>query len=200
MLFRQLCRSTVFALSGLLAWCAGTAPMARADAYRIVTLDSDAARFLYGIDDNGTVVLDKSSYCVTTCYATYVEGVYAGTTTAAPALVWDNGSPCSPSFAGYVVQYAVCNDGRVAWTGYAAGNPNQTSVFSGSDRLAFGGGGPLLLNAQGDVVFDDEFSQEIYVAFSPATTPEPASFSLLVSGVLAAAGETWRRHRKAARG
>ena len=56
---------------------------ALADTYKIFTLDSDQARFVYGMDAAGDVVLsvdaDNNGDCgpVVNCYETFIGGVLA---------------------------------------------------------------------------------------------------------------------------
>ena len=50
---------------------------------------------------------------------------------------------------------------------------------------------PIYLNDVGDVVFDDVSVEEIYERKAPATTPEPGSWVLLLTG--AALGLTLHR-------
>ncbi len=171
----------------------------RADTLRIVTLGSDQDRFLYGISDTGSVVIDTSAYCKDTCYSTYTSGSYAATTSTVPNLNFDNGTACLPSIAGYVVERGVCNAGSVAWTGYPEGKPVKTAVFFGTDPntdlVAAGGEGFLMLNSAGNLVWDDHFSEEFYVALPSAVTPEPASFCLLLTGLLGGTAVFVRRRR-----
>jgi hypothetical protein len=172
-----------------------------ADTYQIVSLGTDANVFLYGIDDAGTVVLNTSGYCDSTCYATYVNGSFAGSSSAAPDLDFDNGTACSPGTpSGFVLAAAVCNDGREAFTGQPSLDVPVSGIYSGqdlgADLIAWGGGGPLMLNANGDILWDDRFSEEIYEAIdltpvqlealeiATPQVPEPASVLLLGTAAL----------------
>lgn len=192
----RTCRQWTLLASMLLMLLSLPARM-RADSLRIVDLGSDQGRFAYGLDDAGTVVIDNSLYCPTTCYRTYMSGSYTGTSVMPPDLVFDNGSACPLTITGYVVQAAVCNNGAVLWTGYKKGHQNMVGVYSGLDpatgQVAVGGEGTLLLNSNGDLVWDDHFTEQIYEALVP--TPEPGSVVLLATGLLASAAEGMRRRR-----
>jgi hypothetical protein len=101
---------------------------ALADTYKVFTLDSDEARFVYGMNASGDVVLtvdDVNGQCVTVanCYETFIGGVLASRTNAPPpGFIIDGGTPCSPIAApGLTVLHAVCNNGREVFSARAPG-------------------------------------------------------------------------------
>ncbi len=76
-----------------------------ADTYKVFTLDSDEARFVFGIDASGDVVLsvnsDGQGNCGSSpvnCYETFIGGTLAFRADAPPpAFIIDDGTPCSPT-------------------------------------------------------------------------------------------------------
>ena len=176
---------------------------ARADTYKVFTLDSDEDRFVYGIDPSGDVVLSVDSsggQCldVADCFRTYIGGVYAFSTNAPPsAFTIDDGTPCSPTLpAGLTLLHAVCNNGREVFAARAAGQvyPDLytdplTDVFPGQGTGVF-----LYLNSEGDILWNDPRSEFWFEAFDlTSQTPEPASLFLLGTGALAALEAIRRR-------
>jgi hypothetical protein len=172
-----------------------------ADSYQIVSLGTDAAVGLYGIDSSGAVVLDKSAYCATACFDTYVDGVLMATSST-PDIVPDDGSPCDPATpADFTVEHAICNGNREAYTGYFDNQKITTAVFAGpgsSDLLAAGGEGPLLMNSAGDIVWDDHFTEQLFEAVdvTPSAAPEPSTWILMATASLAIFGLAQLRHRR----
>jgi hypothetical protein len=176
---------------------------ALADTYKIFTLDSDQARFAYGMNASGDVVLtvdaDSLGNCVTVinCYETFIGGVLASHTNGPPpGFIIDDGTPCSPVAApGLTVLHAICNNGREVFSARAAGQlfPDLytgplTDLFPGQGAADF-----LYLNSEGDVLWNDPRTQFWYEAFDlTSQVPEPGSLFLLTTGTLALA-ETIRR-------
>ena|SRR5438067_5182650 len=180
---------------------------AHADTYKVFTLDSDEARFVYGIDPSGDVVLsvnatpgECTSPVAQQChYETYIGGVYAFSSNAPPTpFTIDNGTPCSPSLpAGLTLLHAVCNNGREVFAARAAGQvygdlytDPSTDVFPGQGTGVF-----LYLNSEGDILWNDPRSEFWFEAFDLTSeqAPEPASLFLLVTGALASLAAL-RRH------
>jgi hypothetical protein len=175
---------------------------ALADTYKIFTLDSDEARFVYGMNASGDVVLtvdDVNGQCVTVvnCYETFSGGALTSRTNAPPpGFVIDDGTPCSPiAVPGLTVLHAVCNNGREVFSARAPGQifPDLytgplTDLFPGQ-----GAGDFLYLNSEGDVLWNDPRTEFWYEAFDlTSQVPEPDSLFLLTTGTLALA-ETMRR-------
>ncbi len=153
---------------------------------------------------------------MTICYVTDSDGVVTGNSVTAPSLAYDDGTTCGSVASGFNVYKSVCNDG---WVGMGAlynpnGDPNGVYLGTGSD-LAFvhsGSGDQVFLNSTGDFAWTDGQSEEIYelvqtpapqVAtfaafheFEPATTPEPASYLLVGTGLLWATAAIRRKARR----
>lgn len=178
---------------------------ASADTYQILNLGNDAARFFYGMDDSGTVALETlpnpvCGFGTDHCYQTFVGGLSTGFSSTAPALAYDNGTPCIPGFAaGWVVLQGVCNNGREASTSFLSAGEGYPDVFTGpdpvADFLAKGGGFSIFMNNQGDIVWDDIYSENFFEAINLTTdqVPEPSGFLLLGTGLIAGAGAMRRR-------
>jgi hypothetical protein len=115
----------------------------------------------------------------------------------APSFNTDDGTPCQPVLPpGGKVLNGVCSRGQDAFTGYLSTGQYHPDVYIGAGSfLAPGGEGPLEMNGLGDIVWDDYFSEEFYEAvdLQTAPAPEPDSFLLLVTGVMAVAGAICRR-------
>ena len=193
-----------FAMIAIAVMLFATPLSASADTYQILNLGNDAARFFYGLNDSGTVVLDLNASLLCggsdNCYQTFVGGLSTGFSSTAPALAYDNGTPCTPGFAaGWVVLQGVCNNGREASTGYLSAGEGFPDVFTGpdpvADFLAKGGGSSIFMNNQGDIVWDDIYSENFFEAIDLTTdqVPEPSGFLLLGTGLIAGAGTMRRR-------
>jgi hypothetical protein len=178
-----------------------------ADTYQIFNLGSDQGYFFYGMDDSGDVVLDYPNggpACNnSTCYYTFLNGTSTGFSGTVPSLTPDNGTPCAPSLpSGGSVLHGVCNNGRVAFTGFLTTAQVMPGVFTGTnaDPAAYtlgpaqNGDGFIFMNSQGDVVYDDVFAEDWFEAVDLTTeTPEPNSIFLLGTGALAVAATMRRR-------
>jgi MYXO-CTERM domain-containing protein len=187
-------------LTALLALVSAT--HARADTYNVVSLTSDQSYFFGGMNDLGTVVIENNLNCSpATCYYTFLNGTSTGHTTTAPTITLDDGTACTPTVpAGGSVGFGVCNNGRDAFTGTLTSSQSHSDVYAGlSDTIvaANSGGGAIYMNALGDIVFDDIYSEEWYEAIDVTTapTPEPGSFVLLATGLLALAAAVSIRRR-----
>jgi hypothetical protein len=182
-----------------------------ADTYTFFDLGSaDDGRDPLGITSTGTVVISaQGGPCgspINTCFETYTNGVLVAFSTTNPGLVYDNGSPCTPTVSPAIgstnVAEASCNGAReVFGTGHFAPSPFENSIFDGPNPSNFVASHsvdtPFRLNASGDfVVVADQITfpsdGEIFEAID-TTVPEPGSILLLDTGVLAAAGAMRRR-------
>jgi hypothetical protein len=179
---------------------------ALADTYKIVTLDSDEARFVYGMNASGDVVLsvDADNYgnCgpVVNCYETFIGGVLEFRTNAPPpAFTIDDGTPCSATAPpGLTVLHAVCNNGREV---FAARAPGQLfpDLYTGPFTDLFpgqGAGNFLYLNSEGDILWNDPRTEFWFEAFDlTSQAPEPGTLFLVGTGALAAVEAMRRRVR-----
>src|SRR5260370_33958287 len=128
-------------------------------------------------------------------------------TSTAPDLVYDDGTSCGSTPAGFNASKTVCNNG---WIGLGTfyipnGAPNGVYVGSGSNLQFLHGGwvDQVFLNSLGNFAWTDGLSDEMYVAIANSAplsqtaglsyqensvaadpTPEPGSWLLVGAGLL----------------
>jgi hypothetical protein len=100
--------------------------------------------------------------------------------------------------------FGLCNDGRFAFLGSltSPGNPGTEDLFVYSpdtETLQFIAAAPygdlLAMNSQGDIVFDNGFTDGASEAvdYSTLAAPEPASITLFCTGLFALSAALYRR-------
>jgi hypothetical protein len=187
---------------------------AHADTYQIYDLGTGHRRTpvnppLGAITADGTVVIyalsGECSVDFSGCWETWVNGALVSESTVNPGLVYDDGTPCTPSAPSEFtldIMVAACNNGREVYGVDRYGPaPYESTIFDGPNLtdLVFSGFNlnNVFLNSSGDFVFvanegasGIDGDGEIYEAMdlTTAATPEPASFVFLGTGALAVLG------------
>ena len=181
-----------------------------ADTYTIQSLDNDAGRYFYGMDDSGHVVFLRfdTFLCgpaADTCYETLSGGSVVGYSSVAPTFAWDFAAGTCVFPQPFSAPCTISNNGRTAVIA-AAPAEESLSVFSGSNPpqllLIAGFAGTFAINGVGDIVFDNGTLDEWYDAIdlstaSAAPIPEPVGILLLATGAIAFAALVPRRKRSA---
>ncbi|HEV2645565.1 MAG TPA: hypothetical protein VGU46_04285 [Acidobacteriaceae bacterium] len=172
---------------------------AHADTYQITDLGKDSGRAFYGMDDSNNVVFSvdptSCSNSASSCYSVFGTSGFSST---APSLNWDS---VSGKCSGLQSTCSVTDNGHTASITANPAGHQDLWASNGSDpaQLLFtsGFGAIFAINGVGDIVFNDGLQDEWYEAISltqlatfnyavsPTTAPEPASFLLLTTGILA---------------
>jgi hypothetical protein len=166
---------------------------AHADTYTILDLGTANGRNIYGMDMAGDVVITQKFGCGLasfTCYVTYDDGVAETASSTAPDLVYDDGTPCSATPAGFSAFKAVCNKGFAGLGTAFNANGDPNGVYAGPEGdfsfLHGGSADQAFMNSVGDFAFADGANEEIFEAIdtSLSPVPEPASFLLVGTGLV----------------
>jgi PEP-CTERM motif len=199
----------VFAMLVFSSACFAIQP-AIADTYKIVAVSSDNGYNLYSFDGVHFVLSALYGEPGPTYYA-YEFGDFIGSSQTPPAfdtpppnLFPAGGAGCLDGVpAGTVIVKSVCQNGRYAFEGFlpgvdpSSGHPTLfvdtgqgLTMLSGMDT-----GLHLLMGLGGDIIWDDQVSENWFEAVDTTTAPvpEPTSLLLLGTGVLFAIRQTRRR-------
>jgi hypothetical protein len=163
---------------------------AHADSYTIFDLGDANGRGIEGIDKTGDVVIfGLECGAIFPCYTTYVDGHAADPGPSVPDLVYDDGTPCTSTPAGFNAGKTVCNHGYIGLGTLFNPNGKSGGTYTGSgNNLQFlhtGSADQVFLNSIGDFAWTDGRDEEIFEAIDNTTaTPEPGSLLLVATGLL----------------
>src|ERR1700693_6606276 len=96
----------------------GSTRPAVADSYTVFDLGNDNGHGIYGIDTAGDLVVWGGNGCgmsASTCYVTFSNGIATSDSSTAPDLVYDDGTSCGSTAAGFNASKKVCHNG---WIGF----------------------------------------------------------------------------------
>ena len=185
---------------------------ALADTFQFFNLGDANDHNIVGIDTSGAVVISSpTGPHFDLLYQTYVGGIIINSSATIPNLIYDNGTPCTPTVSAPItwtpgLGQTRCNNGHEVYFGtfpVPPPNPFGEGIFTGpnlTDRLtdpadpmiAASSLDPVVMNASGDFAWVDGLDETIFEAID-TTVPEPGSIFLLGTGALAAAEAMRRR-------
>jgi hypothetical protein len=175
-----------------------------ADTFQIFNLGDANDHNIVGVDTSGAAVISSPTGPLSSLlYQTYVDGVVINSSATIPNLIYDNGTPCTPTVSAPItwssgLGQTRCNNGHEVYFGTFPVPPPGAfgeSIFTGpnlTDRLPGGSLDSVVMNASGDFVWVDGIDETIFEAID-TTVPEPGAILLLGTGTLAVAVVMRRR-------